>query len=312
MPARLTIFLSDRPAKVHSLGEGAEILVGRGEECVVRIDDDRASRRHALVRCLDGEWSLVDLGSKNGTQVDGRRLRAAVVLGETSWISFGGLLARFDRLSPQAAARDAEDQLRRWQSSLELQRRLTPSRGLATLLDRLLESVLQLSATERAFVLLADEGGELVLAARRGLGAGDPFAGGFGGSAGAVERALAERRPVATSDALVDPFLAARTSVAEAHIRALVCVPLLALERVIGALYADSTREGKTFSELDVEILEGLAGHAALAITVARLDAELAGMTAGLRATAGAAASPRWRDLLASQRVSGGPPQGRL
>jgi hypothetical protein len=307
MPARLTIFVPDRPAKVHTLDERAETLLGRDEACTVRLDDERVSRRHAALRCAGGDWSLADLGSKNGTQLDGRPLQAPARLAETGWISLGGLLARFDRLSPEAAARTAEEQLRRWQSSLELQRRLTPASGLAALLERLLDSVLRLSGTERAFVLLAEPEGELVLAAAAGADGGTPFAGGFAGSAGAVERTLAEGRPVATSDAQGEPLLAARPSIAEARIRALVCLPLLALDRVIGALYADSTLPGKTFTELDVEILEGIAGHAALAITVARLDAELAGMEAELRVPPGGVALPRWRDLVSAP--ASGPPR---
>jgi two-component system sensor histidine kinase UhpB len=60
-----------------------------------------------------------------------------------------------------------------------------------------------------------------------------------------------------------------------AGIRALVCLPLLAFERPIGLIYADSRTPGTSFGELDVEILEALAAHAALAIAMARVDREL-------------------------------------
>jgi pSer/pThr/pTyr-binding forkhead associated (FHA) protein/putative methionine-R-sulfoxide reductase with GAF domain len=306
MPARLTLYLPDRPARVQTLRELTELVIGRDADCTVQVDDDRVSRRHAVLRPADGGWRLEDLGSKNGTQVDGVEASGAVPLATSAWLSFGGLLARFETLTEAQSARGAEDQLRRWQSSLEVQRQLTPTLGVGPLLERLLDSVLQLSGTERGFVLLADEAGELTLAASRGIAPDSLAAAEFAGSVGAVEHALAERRSVATSDALGDPRLAGRASIAEQRIRALICLPLLALDRVVGALYADSGKEGKLFTELDVEILEGLANHAALAVTVARLDAELAGVVAGLAARPLAptvAGAPRWRDLVASRSV---------
>jgi len=290
MPARLTLYLPDRPARVHTLREGAECVVGRDADCALRLDDDRVSRHHARLAAGGSGWSLTDLRSKNGTQVDGAPVRGdATVLHDVSWISFGGLLARFEQLSEEQANRQHEEQLRRWQSSVEMQRRLTPSLGLSPLLERLLDSVLELTRTERAFVLLAGPDGAMTLAACRGLPAGVVYDEEFAGSVGAVELALKESRAVATSDALHDPRLAGRRSIAERSIRALVCVPLVAADRVVGALYADSSRSGAELTELDVLILEGLAGHAALAITVARLDAELAGVAAGLGAPAASA-----------------------
>lgn len=283
MPARLTLFLADRPARVYTLREGGDHAVGRDAECAVHVDDDRVSRRHAVLRTVDGDWRLADLQSKNGTQLDGATVGdTGHALQETSWISFGGVLARFERLSEEIAARAQSDQLRRWQSSVEMQRRLTPSLGLSSLLERLLDSVLQLSRTDRGFVLFAEPDGALVLAASRGMPAGTVLAEDFAGSVGAVQLALEQRRAVATSDAQLDTRLARRASVAERKIRALVCLPLIAAERLVGALYADSGRAGAELTELDVEILEGLAAHAALAITVARLDAELAQVAAGL------------------------------
>ncbi|HXT20921.1 MAG TPA: FHA domain-containing protein [Thermoanaerobaculia bacterium] len=302
MPARLTLFLADRPARVYTLREGGEHVVGRDPDCAVRIDDDRASRRHAMLRAGRGGWRLADLQSKNGTQVDGTAVRATgAPLLETSWISFGGVLARFEQLSEEEASRQQEEQLRRWQSSVEMQRQLTPSLGLPALLDKLLGSVLQLSRTDRAFVLLAEPDGSLVLAASRGMPAGTVTSEEFAGSVGAVQLALRESRAVATSDAQLDSRLAHRASVAEQKIRALVCLPLTAADRLVGALYADSSRAGAELTELDVDILTGLASHAALGITVARLDAELARVAAGLSGAAptsaprarGAAAAPR-------------------
>ncbi len=258
-------------------------MVGRDADCVVHVDDERVSRRHAELRGGEEGWRLADPGSKNGTQVDGHAVHErGEALQETSWVSFGGVLARFERLSEEAAAREQEDQLRRWHGSVEMQRRLTPALGLAPLLEGLLDAVLELSRTDRAFVLLAEADGGMVLAASRGMPAGTVLAADFASSVGAVQLALQEGRAVATSDAALDGRLAHRPSDVEQKVRALVCLPLVAAERLVGAVYADSGRDGAELTERDVDILSGLAAHAALAITVARLEAELARVAAGL------------------------------
>lgn len=52
-------------------GDTEELLVGRALECTVCLQEVTVSRRHAALRFCDGVWVLQDLGSKNGTSVNG-------------------------------------------------------------------------------------------------------------------------------------------------------------------------------------------------------------------------------------------------
>ncbi len=54
----------------------AEVVLGRHPACEVHLEDDSVSRRHAALRRRDGTWMLVELGSTNGTWVNGRRVTA--------------------------------------------------------------------------------------------------------------------------------------------------------------------------------------------------------------------------------------------
>ncbi len=54
-------------------------VLGRREGCEVRIEDPTVSRVHASLRRERDEWVLVDLDSRNGTFVDGRRIGRASV-----------------------------------------------------------------------------------------------------------------------------------------------------------------------------------------------------------------------------------------
>ena len=72
---------------------GTRIRFGRHPECEVSFDPQRdidASSRHAELRTVDAGWVLVDLGSSNGTYVEGRRItEAPVARGAPVSIDFG-------------------------------------------------------------------------------------------------------------------------------------------------------------------------------------------------------------------------------
>ena len=54
--------------------EPQELLVGRGSGCDVVLSDPTVSRRHARLILRDGRWVLQDLGSTNGSHLNGRRV----------------------------------------------------------------------------------------------------------------------------------------------------------------------------------------------------------------------------------------------
>jgi predicted component of type VI protein secretion system len=54
----------------------SEIVIGRGQGCDSVMDEHQVSRQHACLRHTPQDWTLVDLGSMNGTRVSGQPLRA--------------------------------------------------------------------------------------------------------------------------------------------------------------------------------------------------------------------------------------------
>lgn len=81
-----------------ALREG-ENIIGREWDAQVRIDAPSLSRRHARILVDAGRATIEDLGSKNGTSVDGRRLRSQRELSDGDQILFGTVAAKF-RLLP--------------------------------------------------------------------------------------------------------------------------------------------------------------------------------------------------------------------
>jgi hypothetical protein len=70
----------------------AEQVVGRDADCALCLQEKQISRKHALIRWNGADWTLRDLGSVNGTFVDGARLDVphAALLREGMRVQFGG------------------------------------------------------------------------------------------------------------------------------------------------------------------------------------------------------------------------------
>lgn len=78
--------------------QGAAIVIGRDDDCHVVIDDRRASRHHARITQTEDGYVLEDLGSKNGTFLNGQPLTAPTVLKDADeiGIAFAARLAFVD------------------------------------------------------------------------------------------------------------------------------------------------------------------------------------------------------------------------
>jgi hypothetical protein len=85
------------------LGVG-EWVIGRAPDSDIRIDDDRVSRRHAVVRASAHGWELSDGGSLNGIWLDGKQVRRVPVPAGGLTVRFGGKDGVPVRLLPDRAA----------------------------------------------------------------------------------------------------------------------------------------------------------------------------------------------------------------
>ena len=276
MPARLTLHPPQRASRFLLIREGDCLVVGRDAECGLVLEDAVVSKRHARLEWDGSGWRIEDLGSKNGTSVDGvpadnRRLASG------AWISFGGLMARFETITTEEAERLDAHRLARLQTSLAMRRRLGARLDPVDLLLRYLHSTMEVAGAERGFILVVGPDGTLRVElasgyTREALAVEDSR---FTGSMGAVERALETGRSVVVSDAQKDGFLGKRPSVVRLGLGTVACVPIRYDGRVLGLLYVDNRTPRAPFDELDLEILEALTEQTAVAIASIHLDREL-------------------------------------
>lgn len=82
--------LQESDGRRYPLGEGQTWAIGRGDGCAVMLNSRSVSRLHALIQRKDaGDFSLVDLGSRNGSFVNARRVSLPQMLGDKDRLLFG-------------------------------------------------------------------------------------------------------------------------------------------------------------------------------------------------------------------------------
>jgi pSer/pThr/pTyr-binding forkhead associated (FHA) protein len=88
VPSMIAVVFSEGPRAGERVELDREVTIGRAD-CDVTLDDREVSRRHLALRPAGPELDVEDLGSTNGTLVDGRRIAGAVRVGDGSVIRLG-------------------------------------------------------------------------------------------------------------------------------------------------------------------------------------------------------------------------------
>ena len=103
------------------------------------------------------------------------------------------------------------------------------------------------------------------------------------GDATIVDQATVQRMPVQIADVLQDDSSRIHAAVLRAGFRAVLALPLLGAERIVGALVVRSRRPGEVPKAI-VELLQTFAAHSVLAVQNARLFDEITGKSRELEA----------------------------
>jgi adenylate cyclase len=266
-------------------------VVGRANDCDIVLDHVSVSRQHAALVVSFDEILLVDLGSRNGTSLNGREIREArAIPGDR--IIFGSVEASVDFVAgeeftvvrPKAVRRLGDfpgtDQLSAVEAPrlirllAEVARALVGTLTLPEILARVVDLLFTNIRAERACLLMIDGAtGTLVpTVARRADGGA---AEGAMVSRTAIDTAIDQRAAIIAIDARVDGRFGSSASIQLEQVSSLMCAPLFTGDRLMGALYADNGLANQ-FSEADLEVFTALANYAAVAIGQAALADQLA------------------------------------
>jgi sigma-B regulation protein RsbU (phosphoserine phosphatase) len=145
------------------------------------------------------------------------------------------------------------------------------SLDLDEVLNRVMDQVIAVMRAERGFVMLLEDDGRPVFRVARGIDQSTIDEPHFQVSRGVVERVAREGQPILTSDAQSDDRFSTRESVMILGLRAILCVPLMIKDQVLGVVYVDNRLRAGIFTQADLELLSAIASSAAVAIENARL-----------------------------------------
>jgi pSer/pThr/pTyr-binding forkhead associated (FHA) protein len=87
-PTHVEIVEGANAGEKISLDE-APLLIGRGSDAAIRLDDDYVSTRHARIASSGDQWFVEDLGSTNGTYLGTQRLSQPTTLQLGSQVRIG-------------------------------------------------------------------------------------------------------------------------------------------------------------------------------------------------------------------------------
>ncbi len=252
--------------------------VGRESTCEIRLLDSEASRAHAELRgSLTGTFTLTDLGSSNGTLVNGRPITTHT-LTSGDRVEIGGTLLIFTGSGSQSArdlvhgvdivAQGRLPEASRIVSSLAnsvqaprpIEKAAETDRSLEVmyltalavgrtddipeLLDRILRLVFDWVDGDRGCIMLRDnETQKLRPAARCDRDASSTSSTGAGTiaiSRTILDYVIDRKEGVRTSDASDDSRFDSAQSIVQSGIREALCVPLQGRYAIVGALYVDT------------------------------------------------------------------------
>ncbi len=285
--------------------------VGRHPKNNIRLNDREISKEHAIIERRGLEWWLKDLNSSNGSFVNARKIRESkltsgdeILLGSMRLVfqiddprtsDSGGVASAKDLVTilPQDSggsthihAKLEEDEvdflpaeevtdvevLKRDYEMLRMSHELSRI-GLTTnvseLLEKTMEVVFSIFPADNAVIMLVDAETNMLVphtVKQRGDNKQEILL-----SSTIVNSSLQERASILASDAFLDPRFSGSQSIIAQGIRAAMCVPMVAHDKVQGIMHLDSRERVGAFKEKDLKILKAIATQTAIAIENARL-----------------------------------------
>ncbi len=306
MALELLILTPDHQTRRFELG-GNPVMLGRAHSNDLSYPDDASlSRKHVRFTCDEQDWWVEDLGSKNGTLVNGVRIAAKQVIGPGDRLSVGHLLITLidsedgqennvvfvgdgPKIAPNATVMTSLEGLLSAETTAAgtgTKRRGAapdPQNAFATPVVRaLVRAGRELSGhrpLEELFPLILDlsisavnaERGVVMILEGEKLVSRALHGEGFRISTTIRDRVLKEKTSVLVRDLAQDEALRQQVSISEQQIHTMMAVPLQTEERVIGLIYVDSRSFVREFTPDDLNLLTVLANVAATRIEHTRL-----------------------------------------
>ncbi|HMP07631.1 MAG TPA: SpoIIE family protein phosphatase, partial [Lacipirellulaceae bacterium] len=158
------------------------------------------------------------------------------------------------------------------QAMIEISNNLSNTLSVKDILPKVLDSLFKIFVqADRGFVIMRPKPGAppVPVAAKARHGDADM---GMRVSRTIVQRAIEEKKAILSADASSDARFNMAQSIADFHIRSLICAPMIDSNgEAIGVIQVDTRDQRSRFTDFDLQVLAGVAGQAAIALNNARL-----------------------------------------
>lgn len=289
--ASLIILKGPNAGQQFSLGVPVA-CIGRQPDVDIYLESLAVSRHHAEISQESGQYFIQDVGSSNGTFLNGEKVSTRCQLSERDHLQIGPYVLAL-RVFPQANGTEENslirasinatrffptpgvgDSTRKLQIVLDIGRHLCRTFDRQSLLNTLLDQLFLLFPQAQRGLILLCQGEELVVRAYRdripGTETSDTRF-----SRKIVRRALEEGIGLLSDDIDPNSELLTSSTFTALNLRSFLCVPLISSENQrMGVIQLDCTQPGQVFHRDDLEVLTAIALQAALALDNANLHAE--------------------------------------
>ncbi len=168
-----------------------------------------------------------------------------------------------------------EHRLNKFEMLVEITQALNSTLNLNEVLDKIIDSVINLADTDRGFLMLANRNNDMEFRIARDRKEQPLEKDDFTVSYSIIDDVVEKETPLFISDILEHDRFRDQKSVIDLDLRTAICLPLTLENRVIGVIYTDSNRIVEELNEDDMSIVSAFASQAAIAIENARLHGEL-------------------------------------
>jgi transcriptional regulator with GAF, ATPase, and Fis domain len=289
---------------------GAKNVIGRLTTNAICVPDQAVSRQHCVLEVDDDRVTIQDLDSRNGTSVNGipvinRTLQDGdlievgdsqflFVLGKRQAATQGAAVTMRDsdlapttviklpgmeKAHPQVAEAPRTDAKAKRKAHdldilLEINRSLASMRELEPLEHQLLAMIFEVIPADRGAILLSG-GVSGEWQSTFGLWRGHDGQRPVQVSRAVVGQVMNEGFGILSSNPGSDPALKGSESLLQSNAAAVLCVPLMVFDKLIGVIYLDTADPKRVFDRDHLAMLIGIAGVAAPALESVRLLADL-------------------------------------
>lgn len=199
-------------------------------------------------------------------------LRDQAKSGQIDAAYFAQRLSAMEQLLAEIEAeRQQTVQQKRYAMLYEVSRVIGSSLDLQTVLDQVMDAIIQLTGAERGFLMLLDDDGNLNVRVARNFDQETVESSAFALSRTVTRKVLETGQAIVTTNAQDDPRFSNQPSILMHGLRSIMASPLRVRGQVIGVVYVDNRIRTGMFSEKDLDILDTFAGQAAVSIDNARL-----------------------------------------